>query len=186
MPTILCRPLEPSPVSPTVTWATAKAAAGPCLLSPGFRTAGFGTAVYRMEDSSLSAPDLEKASPVKRVSHEGEKTTILWSDGTKTTVSRGQNEKYDAYTAFCAACAKKMFGSTSRTKKICHQMDEAELNLAAEKAREKADLEKEMERQRRERKFIKRRARAILKERHAQALEQQAQELADRIDNERN
>lgn len=52
----------------------------------------------------------------KRVIFSGLKTIVFWYDGTKTIVSCAEDEPYDAYNAFCAALAKKMFGSTSAVK----------------------------------------------------------------------
>lgn len=48
----------------------------------------------------------------------GPKTIVIWSDGSKTIVSCSENDMYDGYAGFCAAVAKKMFGSTSQVKKI--------------------------------------------------------------------
>lgn len=59
-----------------------------------------------------------KPSLVEKVIVNGSKTIVFWNDGTKTIVSCREGEEFDIYTAFCAALAKKMFGSTSRTKAI--------------------------------------------------------------------
>lgn len=55
---------------------------------------------------------------IKQVIFNGPKTIILWVDGSKTIVSCSENDTYDRYIGFCAAVAKKMFGSTSQIKKI--------------------------------------------------------------------
>lgn len=52
----------------------------------------------------------------KRIVFSGPKTIVFWYDGTKTIVSCAEDEAYDPYNAFCAALAKKMFGSTSAAK----------------------------------------------------------------------
>lgn len=52
----------------------------------------------------------------KRIIFSGPKTIVFWYDGTKTIVSCAEDEAYDPYNAFCAALAKKMFGSTSAAK----------------------------------------------------------------------
>lgn len=57
-------------------------------------------------------------SLVEKVIVNGPKTIVFWNDGTKTIVSCREGEEFDIYTAFCAALAKKMFGSTSRVKAI--------------------------------------------------------------------
>lgn len=54
----------------------------------------------------------------KKIIHSGPKTIVFFKNGEKIIVSCGENETYDDYTAFCAALAKKIFGSTSRAKKI--------------------------------------------------------------------
>lgn len=45
-------------------------------------------------------------------------TTVLWNDGTRTTVKLSDDDIYDEYSAFCAALAKRIYGSNSRIKKI--------------------------------------------------------------------
>ena len=56
--------------------------------------------------------------PVKKVIFSGPKTIVLWADGTKTIVSCGAGDTYDYYAGFCAAVAKKLFGSTTHAKKV--------------------------------------------------------------------
>lgn len=40
-------------------------------------------------------------------------TTILWSDGTRTMVKKAPDKPFDKYDAFCAALAKKVYGTNS-------------------------------------------------------------------------
>lgn len=54
----------------------------------------------------------------KRIFKNGLYTTVMWSDGTKTIVKRGEDEPDDEYNAFTAALAKKLYGSTSAVKRI--------------------------------------------------------------------
>jgi len=54
----------------------------------------------------------------KHIFKNGLYTTVMWSDGTKTIVKRGEDEPDDEYTAFTAALAKKLYGSTSAVKRI--------------------------------------------------------------------
>lgn len=61
---------------------------------------------------------------VKRIIYSGPKTIVFWTDGTKTIVSCGEGETFDEYYGFCAAFAKKMFGSTSRVKKLVERKKE--------------------------------------------------------------
>lgn len=69
------------------------------------------------EAIKMTNPDPEP-SLVEKVIVNGYKTIVFWNDGTKTIVSCREGEEFDIYTAFCAALAKKMFGSTSRVKAI--------------------------------------------------------------------
>ena len=45
-------------------------------------------------------------------------TDVLWEDGTVTVVKLRDGEKFDEYAAFCAALAKKVFGSTNAVNTI--------------------------------------------------------------------
>lgn len=45
-------------------------------------------------------------------------TVIPDKDGTKTIATCGEGDHYDKYVGFCAAVTKKMFGSTTKVKKI--------------------------------------------------------------------
>lgn len=51
--------------------------------------------------------------PNKRV-----RTTVYWGDSKPTTVTLAEGDTADPYTAFCAAFAKKMFGSTHKVRKL--------------------------------------------------------------------
>lgn len=45
-------------------------------------------------------------------------TDVLWEDGTVTVVKLREGEDFDEYAAFCAALAKKVFGSTNAVNTI--------------------------------------------------------------------
>lgn len=60
---------------------------------------------------------------VKRIIHNDPATIVFWADGTKTVVKCMDGEKYDRYAGFCAALAKKVYGSTSQAKKIAKSKD---------------------------------------------------------------
>lgn len=64
-------------------------------------------------DASVLVDDV-----IKQVIFSGPKTIILWKDGTKTITTCGDGDHYDEYAGFCAAVTKKMFGSTTKVKKI--------------------------------------------------------------------
>ena len=75
---------------------------------------------------------------VRSVIFNGPATTILWSDGTKTTVKCAADQVYDRYAGFSAAVMKKLFDSTAEAKKV---MDAADVNrqkaIAAEREAER-------------------------------------------------
>lgn len=62
-------------------------------------------------------------------------TTVLWNDGTKTTVKLSDDDIYDEYSAFCAALAKRIYGSNSRIKKIIKTQGRAPLSKEDKKRR---------------------------------------------------
>lgn len=80
----------------------------------------------KVEEKTMT--DKEKFTP-KRINFRSKKgcyyTDVLWSDGTVTVVKLKENEDFDEYTAFCAALAKKIFGSSNSVntivkKKACY------------------------------------------------------------------
>lgn len=78
----------------------------------------FGVFWFREESLAVIPTNVFKDDVIRQVIFSGLKTILIWSDGSKTIVSCGENDAYDRYTGFCAAVAKKMFGSTSQVKKI--------------------------------------------------------------------
>ena len=48
----------------------------------------------------------------------GPATIVFWDDKTKTIVKCSEDDTYDLYSAFCAAFAKKMYGTNSGLKKM--------------------------------------------------------------------
>ena len=78
----------------------------------------FGLFWFREESLAVIPTNVIRDDDVRQVIFSGPKTILIWSDGSKTIVSCGENDVYDRYAGFCAAVAKKMFGSTSRVKKI--------------------------------------------------------------------
>lgn len=81
-------------------------------------------AFYLKDETKLEEKimtDKEKFTP-KRINFRSKKdeyyTDVLWGDGTVTVVKLKENEDFDEYTAFCAALAKKVFGSTNAVNTI--------------------------------------------------------------------
>ena len=58
------------------------------------------------------------APSVKRIVYHDPATIVFWQDGTKTVVKCMDGEPFEKYAGFCAALAKKVFGSTSKAKKV--------------------------------------------------------------------
>ena len=57
------------------------------------------------------------ADNVKKVIFSGNKTIVLWDDGTKTIATCGEGDNFDPYAGFCAAVVMRVFGSTSTAKR---------------------------------------------------------------------
>lgn len=55
---------------------------------------------------------------IDKVVFSGDKTIILWKDGTKTMVGCMLGDTYDYYAGFCAAVTKKIFGSTANAQRL--------------------------------------------------------------------
>lgn len=53
-----------------------------------------------------------------KVLYSGNRTIVFWNDGDKTIVKCAEGQVFDEYNGFVAALAKKMYGSTSKVKKI--------------------------------------------------------------------
>ena len=66
---------------------------------------------------------LDKFTP-NRILRSGPATIVFWADGTKTVVKRAPDEEDNAYAAFTAALAIKIFGSNSKLKKIVERKKE--------------------------------------------------------------
>lgn len=53
----------------------------------------------------------------QKIIRSGDVTVVFWSDNSKTLVRRDPEDADNLHTAFCAALAKKVYGSNSRIKK---------------------------------------------------------------------
>ena len=65
-----------------------------------------------------------------KILYSGIATIVFWKDGTKTVVKRAEGTKADNYNAFCAALAKKVYGTNSMTKKIIKRAENGNGNRA--------------------------------------------------------
>ena len=64
----------------------------------------------------FSAP--KKSLTVERIIVNGDATIIFWKDESKTIVKKSADDQYDLHHAFCAALAKRVYGSNSAVKKM--------------------------------------------------------------------
>lgn len=56
------------------------------------------------------------------VSEDSDVTVVLWDDNTKTIVKCSEADQYDSYAAYCAAFAKKCYGTNSQLKKTIENL----------------------------------------------------------------
>jgi len=61
----------------------------------------------------------------KKIIFSGPKCIVLWVDGTKTIVSCSENDQWDEYAAYCAALAKKIYGTTSAVHRMVDKKSNA-------------------------------------------------------------
>ena len=54
----------------------------------------------------------------KKIHFSGDRTIVIWADGSKTVVKCTEGQEFDEYSGFVAALAKRAFGSTSQVKKV--------------------------------------------------------------------
>ena len=54
----------------------------------------------------------------RKIIYNGDCTIVFWADGTKTIVKRKKGTIDDRYAVFCAALAKKMYGTNSNLKRV--------------------------------------------------------------------
>ena len=85
----------------------------PCVISSSTFTASSNNKNKKDEVNKMK----EKFTP-KRILFNDPATIVFWKDGTKTVVKRSPGEEFNAYTAFCAALAKKIFGNNSAVNRI--------------------------------------------------------------------
>lgn len=83
----------------------------------------------------------------KLIKQRGDKVIVTWMDDTYTVVVREKDTPDNLYLAFCAAFAKKMFGTTGKVIKAFDNADEREIKRKeaerlAEEAAKKAEEEK--------------------------------------------
>lgn len=93
--------------------------------------------IDRMVKSTLNAKseNVFGLYPNRIYYYDNDYTTVLWNDGTRTTVKLSDDDIYDEYSAFCAALAKRIYGSSSRIKKIIKTQGRAPMSKEDKKRR---------------------------------------------------
>lgn len=101
-------------------------------------------AINRTVKSALNAKseNVFAIYPNRIYYYDNNYTTVLWNDGTRTTVKLSDDDIYDEYSAFCAALAKRIYGSNSRIKKIIKTQGGFLLSKEEKKARKKERKER--------------------------------------------
>lgn len=105
-------------------------------------------AINRMVKSTLNSKseNVFGLYPKHIYYYDNDYTTVLWNDGTRTTVKLSDDDIYDEYSAFCAALAKRIYGSNSRIKKIIKTQGRTPLSKEDKKRRkEERKMRAEME-----------------------------------------
>lgn len=90
------------------------------------------------EKEEVSVP---KSLVVERILRYGPVSEIHWADGTKTRVKRMSGEKEDPHTAFCAALAKKIYGSNRNVIEMIEAKTKIVVPPDVRKRRKKAKAE---------------------------------------------
>lgn len=143
---------------------------------------------YAVEDLYLSAPAIttnavggfipfsyDRREPkllpgILKITHPNNTTVVHWADDTTTSVRLMPGETYDKYAAFCACVVKKIYGNTTRAKKICDKYDFEAMQAKEREKREKEEEKLRAKAKRRLKERIKRRARELYIEEEARKL----------------
>lgn len=92
------------------------------VMFEGIKNTASKDGIFWFQDANLTPykepSTMLSTSDVKSVIFNGGKTIVLWADGTKTISTCGESDTFDPYAGFCAAVAKKVFGSTGAAKRI--------------------------------------------------------------------
>lgn len=72
----------------------------------------------RIDSASKAYESIVRALAIDHIFYDDIATVVFWKDGTKTIVKCPEGTPYDEYTAFCAAVAKKFYGTNSAIKRV--------------------------------------------------------------------
>ena len=106
---------------------------------------GFDSIIYEMEKKRkfTEGGNTMKKIDVEKIIFNEFKTIVFWNDGTKTIVSMSQEERdFDPEDAFRAAYTKKMFGTSSKIKRIIAEKSNIEQHQRIAKERLKEEMER--------------------------------------------
>lgn len=87
---------------------------------------------YEDRNTTMNAVDAQK------VIFNPPATIVFWGDGTKTVVKRMHGEPFDMYHGFTAALAKKVYGNSTRVRKIVHKFEDSYYKARAEETNQPA------------------------------------------------
>ena len=79
--------------------------------------AGYSAVGLRSNQATAKYKMISIPIPTKII-YNGPATIVFWADGTKTIVKKSKKEKDNKYNAFCAALAKKIYGTNSNVNRI--------------------------------------------------------------------
>lgn len=110
---------------------------------------------YTLEPQEIVFKIKNPAPEVEYISQEKNNTVVVrWKDKTVTVVRCSPNDTPDLYSAFCAALAKKIYGSTSAVYREIDNKNTENINRKKEEQKQKETAErKERERINHERKI---------------------------------
>ena len=99
------------------------------------------------KNTNCCKPTTQPAMPVpEKIFRCGNATTVIWKDGTKTTVKLMPGAEDSDYGAFTAALAKKMYGNNSKVMRYAGMVQRVK-SKAEKKAEKKAKRNAETEKQ---------------------------------------
>ena len=130
---------------------------------------------FSLSDLVLNPHSITENVRVKSIKFDKKFTTVTWEDGTTTRVGCMLEDEYNKYEAFCAALAKRIYGSTSSVKHIVDTKDEQIEIDKQRKEREAQEAAAKIRKARKDRIWIKKRAKEIVREKAAQELAQKMQ-----------
>lgn len=87
---------------------------------------------YEDRNTTMNAVDAQK------VIFNPPATIVFWGDGTKTVVKRMHGEPFDMYHGFTAALAKKVYGNSTRVRKIVYKFEDSYYKARAEETNQPA------------------------------------------------